>query len=625
MPGKLGFPARGERMKPFPIVWTALVATVLLIANNGPLALGAFLLIVGVCGRFFRQVSGGQVFALALWFFFISLLVLEQAAAAAGSIFILLTLLAMLVVKLISWAAARFRVPRECESRTPEEQEGETAILDNGLPEEQDINRSGIQLRVEIKTSWDSSREQFLEDSLKFRDVRITKKPLFKPFHQYWPTFRSLDAEQLQWYLYWRTRFEQQEYLDTSASYIYLFVYELLNLFYEPEWEKAVEKMIRLYRVYSDSEPALHNHLPRWIGDLFWEHGETAKALEWYQREDRGSDAIVLSYVMESGDLQALPMDIWLRIAGYQETAHFKKYRAEVTRVFQQALQVTEEYYRQKRGLSFIKAWCGIDKDAFPKNHSLYSSAVLAREIAREGPRYYQVDTYRMGEKLNNLFRQAENLHRQKVGNKRLLKAEDGVLPKDLMKLLPAAVEGTGEGSSVLSDRFVEVKKGADTPESFALPEREDQSENRTTTPDEQGGLKLDRQLVNQLYDESFLIQGMLSTAIAGTEDVEASGSGVSAVVPDNSPEESVFDPLEREFLYLLLKKSPLPQGEVKEYLIPRGVFPETFIDKINEKALEVFGDLLISQEEGELSLAEELRGKLEGCLESGPGGDQRE
>ena len=49
------------------------------------------------------------------------------------------------------------------------------------------------------------------------------------PFSAYFPSYQMMGYEQLRTYFTWRTRLRKGEITDTSASYLFLYLYELLN------------------------------------------------------------------------------------------------------------------------------------------------------------------------------------------------------------------------------------------------------------------------------------------------------------------------------------------------------------------------------------------------------------
>ena len=89
------------------------------------------------------------------------------------------------------------------------------------------------------------------------------------PFMTYWPTYTSLAADQRRWYFYWRTCFRKGTLLETDLSYLFLHVYELLNLVEEPDPRHAADRLWLLWQGYRGQHPKLDNYIPEW-GGVMW-------------------------------------------------------------------------------------------------------------------------------------------------------------------------------------------------------------------------------------------------------------------------------------------------------------------------------------------------------------------
>lgn len=51
----------------------------------------------------------------------------------------------------------------------------------------------------------------------------------FAAFKRYYPTYHDMSVKQLQTYFAWRSKIRQGEFYQTSSSYCYVYIYELLN------------------------------------------------------------------------------------------------------------------------------------------------------------------------------------------------------------------------------------------------------------------------------------------------------------------------------------------------------------------------------------------------------------
>ena len=86
-------------------------------------------------------------------------------------------------------------------------------------------------------------------------------------FFAYTPQYEQLSQCQLEYYLYFRTLVRGGEYPAVDSSYIFLLLYEIINL---PELipaEKGAEMIVRLWKAYRGTYPYLDKYIGEWLCD----------------------------------------------------------------------------------------------------------------------------------------------------------------------------------------------------------------------------------------------------------------------------------------------------------------------------------------------------------------------
>ncbi len=94
----------------------------------------------------------------------------------------------------------------------------------------------------------------------------------FVPFYSYLPQYSQLSLEQRRYYFYFRERIRCDEYIKTDYSYIYLFIYEILNLPDKIPPSEGLSLLIRILREYRRAFPRLEVQLAVWIEDYCLVH-----------------------------------------------------------------------------------------------------------------------------------------------------------------------------------------------------------------------------------------------------------------------------------------------------------------------------------------------------------------
>jgi len=90
----------------------------------------------------------------------------------------------------------------------------------------------------------------------------------FVPFQCYWPSYDVMSEGQKKWYLYWRELVRSGEYPDTDLSYIFLYIYEVINNIGIDSPISGFMMLCRLWSNYRKRYPSLDNYMVTWLQDL---------------------------------------------------------------------------------------------------------------------------------------------------------------------------------------------------------------------------------------------------------------------------------------------------------------------------------------------------------------------
>ena len=166
----------------------------------------------------------------------------------------------------------------EVDGDAPQKNEGRTSLtLQRGIRATEDESYvpdgCGLISRVTIKHLRDryDFYENFRRAALLYFDCKGERCD-FVPFYSYLPQYSQLSFEQRSYYLYFRERIRHGEYIKTDYSYIYLFVYEILNLPDKIPAKEGLELLIRLLREYRRAFPRIEAQLAVWIEDYCLVH-----------------------------------------------------------------------------------------------------------------------------------------------------------------------------------------------------------------------------------------------------------------------------------------------------------------------------------------------------------------
>lgn len=99
-----------------------------------------------------------------------------------------------------------------------------------------------------------------------------TEKCEFAPYYSYMPQYSQLTLPQKQYYFYWRDMVRQGRFIKSDYSYLYLFVYEILNLPDKLPPREGIVLLCKLWREYRDDLPRIDANFAVWIQDYCLVH-----------------------------------------------------------------------------------------------------------------------------------------------------------------------------------------------------------------------------------------------------------------------------------------------------------------------------------------------------------------
>lgn len=105
------------------------------------------------------------------------------------------------------------------------------------------------------------SQAKFMED---FEDSYEYKGEFFK----YFPTYRHMSDRQLRGYFSWRTDVRHGVVKETSLSFVYVYLYELINLIGAADPKDAIGKFDSFVAAYLPIDRSIRRYAPRWRRDM---------------------------------------------------------------------------------------------------------------------------------------------------------------------------------------------------------------------------------------------------------------------------------------------------------------------------------------------------------------------
>ncbi len=113
--------------------------------------------------------------------------------------------------------------------------------------------------------------ENFRRAALIYYDFNAPKCE-FAKYYSYMPQYSQLTSEQKNYYFYWRSELRRGNYIKSDYSYIYLYVYEIINLPDKILPEEGISILTRLWAAYRKALPKIDPYFAVWVQDYSLVH-----------------------------------------------------------------------------------------------------------------------------------------------------------------------------------------------------------------------------------------------------------------------------------------------------------------------------------------------------------------
>ncbi|MFC0470861.1 TerB N-terminal domain-containing protein [Halalkalibacter kiskunsagensis] len=458
------------------------------------------------------------------------------------------------------------------------------------------------------------SPHRFVKQSLQYAN-KTFPECLMPPFQHYYANFDLMNTQQKQWYFYWRERVVNGHYLQTDVSYLYVFVYELINYTFNSNAAFNVSMLIRLYDAYND-QPNVGN-LKVLIFDMLYELDEKEEAKKWYTYTPK-QPGLYKQLKEKAHDLSRIPMTPWKSYLHFHCASKFlTTHKTKVYKTFRECIYLLEEQYVNVDARKLVDTYFEVKKETY--HHHLFQGMISFRN--HQAIAAFEVEmvypTRRLLEEIPAFFRLAENVTRLLHGEKRQLKLDEDVFPDGLKeKMIKYMSQSTTKGRFKSARKKNKVQTGSTIP-----PKPEERPEVKIEFNEEriQKLSKQSDELVLEVEERTIEMeedkfehkpvqqqeQHVEEAAINKLDDFF---SGGLQEVDENEIGEFIdsLTEIERDFLTQFHTLEWAKQ-EATQFLKTKGMMIGVFLGEINEKAQEHLEDNLIEEAGENLRIFEEF------------------
>lgn len=296
-------------------------------------------------------------------------------------------------------------------------------------------NKEGVMLSRETLFFRQAKAAEFYED---YSFDRVD-------FRCYYPTYRDMTDRQLRCYFSWRTGIRKGQYVRTSASYVFVYIYELLSLIGCTGAEDGFEKLRQLYKYIehdSDERDSILFYMRKWMADFVIYYGLSRDCLEGILNTSADQAFFVLMKRKEH-DREAV-FSALSELASYNvsRSAFYQKYPEDFIRVAVGVYDSMCRYCEKNRKLTYFERLFGREETV---PYRIFEKAVFKLD-QRKGYEYREnpVCTYMTSKNTGLWYKKGFSLSDGKSRETgKLLKAIDRIMREEYGFEHPLAADDT--------------------------------------------------------------------------------------------------------------------------------------------------------------------------------------
>ncbi|OAB45616.1 TerB N-terminal domain-containing protein [Paenibacillus antarcticus] len=437
----------------------------------------------------------------------------------------------------------------------------------------------------------------------------------FVPFMNYWPTYDSMTASQTRWYFYWRGEVRGQRYPDTDLSYLFLYVYELINGIGWKEPLQGYHMMVDVWMAYRERHRKLTSHLLEWMTDFALVHQLPISLHDAfrYAPHELSGDLLEmeLKYSFETEPLD-IPLSLLLRLSDvdvskskfYTEGGE-QSMKEYVPKVF----ALVDAYLAKQQGLRLIEMFYPgpmPEKERPLFQSAMYDESQHGRSVVIQVSRISEHVPLR--EFATQLIRLTENKLREKLNFKgRLrgieLESEIETLVSrymDRMFMTTPVQERTGPAVVIDERKLAQLQQDSEFVRDILTVNLEEVEDAEFVVNHEDEG----SQGADDGDEDTALCPNLSQHNLQGIEEAEVDGQPPESYITwdvTGLPEEWVefadaLSAIQLEAIYVLKEGHDL--SGLQNIADEAGTMPELLLDDINQIAMDTLGDLMIDGEE---------------------------
>lgn len=196
-------------------------------------------------------------------------------------------------------------------------------------------------------TGMNGSEEKIFYEQGRFMESFEDEYEYRGEFVRYFPTYQAMSDAQLRGYFSWRGKVRKGVVEKTSLSFVFVYIYELLNQIGVSTPEEGFHTLKNFWAAYRDIEPRIDNYAALWLKDYVVYNNLDKSLLEGLADADIDKAVVVLlDYKSHSADAVFTALNS-LSSYDMENSRFFRQYPDEVRSVVCRMFSIVSDYYNR--------------------------------------------------------------------------------------------------------------------------------------------------------------------------------------------------------------------------------------------------------------------------------------
>ena len=196
-------------------------------------------------------------------------------------------------------------------------------------------------------------------------------------FMRYFPTYQAMNDAQLRGYFSWRTKVRKGVIEKTSLSFVFVYIYELLNQIGVSTAEEGFYALKDFWQTYKTIDTHINHYLRIWLKDYVVYNNLDKNLLEDFSETNFDQSVLILLNCKTHNPDEVFSALNALSAYDFENSRFYKKHPDDVNTIVYNVFCLLADYYDKKRKNSICEKFFG---RMYASPYQMFRSAVFYKQ-----------------------------------------------------------------------------------------------------------------------------------------------------------------------------------------------------------------------------------------------------